>query len=812
MSRINFAPNLFLGNQEIKNWWKFLVDDGYKAIFKKSVASFGFVVNAGEIFDDLKVVPGTQADRLTIKAGSLIDSNMNIINVPTDLVDQFTVPNDNLPYKIVISYAETTEEVGTVSVDLAGNLTGVGTKFTEVLRGAPYHPIKIKFLDASLNLSEYEVLEVISDTQAVLNAPNTLAVENDLTYGVVGTFSPGIIPAASEKYPYRYDSNLLQLTTSPLLAGQEGNTHFILGTATNNGGSVTIVDTRGNYIFEFTQSSQNISLTSNPLLGVREIRWDGEYGDKGGGRVKVDWGFTSQDGEWTINQVTNVVVLSGGTGGIFATIGAITNDIFNGWRIYFSNGNYTNIVDTRQVGGSVQLDIEDSSISSSGSVVIVPPADLVMIRTESVKLTPPIGQLISVDVNGNINAPVGTTVDTDEIDVLNRSYLFPSLLGGGRIEVPYTGSNRFRISAKFIVGSSGKATDFIFINNGQYRNENNWDSNGVSTGNPLVFTTTYQSTVALFLNPENHYVKKAWLDKPNRFTELQSENFGDTVDNTANLLDLGDDGNNFNVNVVANDIKGIIEKPVGTKVFLFPNNPVTLKVEALDAAEILAGFVPIETTTGGTSIALTQDDVVGLIKTATSWKVFLVPLTQQLPQVAPPVGSITMWDGSFAGNFDATGLGIVPNLAGWAICNGNNGTPDLRGRFIVGAINSVPSTDAPNLDTEVDPTEPGNTNFAMGGTGGEQKHTLTESEMPTHNHTLTDPGHNHTNGDFDQLLRVTGTDTQTDNDSTANEPDIVQSGTMQSSTTGITLADAGGDEAHENLPPYYVLAYIKRIA
>ena len=51
--------------------------------------------------------------------------------------------------------------------------------------------------------------------------------------------------------------------------------------------------------------------------------------------------------------------------------------------------------------------------------------------------------------------------------------------------------------------------------------------------------------------------------------------------------------------------------------------------------------------------------------------------------------------------------------SGWAICNGQNGTPDLRNRFIVG-------TGAYNL----------------GNTGGANSVTLTATQMPNHAHGL----------------------------------------------------------------------------
>ena len=67
-----------------------------------------------------------------------------------------------------------------------------------------------------------------------------------------------------------------------------------------------------------------------------------------------------------------------------------------------------------------------------------------------------------------------------------------------------------------------------------------------------------------------------------------------------------------------------------------------------------------------------------------------------------PVGGIIMWSGD---------SGHIPD--GWALCNGQNGTPNLSGKFVVGYS-------ASDLD------------YAIGKTGGEAKHRLSESEMPSH--------------------------------------------------------------------------------
>ena len=52
--------------------------------------------------------------------------------------------------------------------------------------------------------------------------------------------------------------------------------------------------------------------------------------------------------------------------------------------------------------------------------------------------------------------------------------------------------------------------------------------------------------------------------------------------------------------------------------------------------------------------------------------------------------------------------------SGWALCDGKNGTPDLRNRFIVGA----------------------GSNYEVGNVGGVDSVSLTEAQMPEHNHTI----------------------------------------------------------------------------
>lgn len=208
--------------------------------------------------------------------------------------------------------------------------------------------------------------------------------------------------------------------------------------------------------------------------------------------------------------------------------------------------------------------------------------------------------------------------------------------------------------------------------------------------------------------------------------------------------------------------------------------------------------------------------------------------TTAFVQAAIPSGVILLWSGSVA---------TIPS--GWALCNGSNGTPDLRNRFVVGAGStySVGDTGGANtvtLDSTMIPSHT-HTVTTTGSASSENAHTHTFSGTTvsdgSHTHSITDPGHQHLTGSY--IARpVTGTSSvYGTNDPT---PDAGDQYTV-SNTTGITInsagahthtysgttssqaahthtltlsstaASTGGGLAHENRPPYYALAYIMRL-
>jgi len=89
--------------------------------------------------------------------------------------------------------------------------------------------------------------------------------------------------------------------------------------------------------------------------------------------------------------------------------------------------------------------------------------------------------------------------------------------------------------------------------------------------------------------------------------------------------------------------------------------------------------------------------------------------------------------GSIAGKFDSTGAG----LGEWEkiyLCNGNNGTPDKRGRVSVGTTTGMGGG---TLDSSVDPSVSGNPSYSLGTKYGVNTVVLSTAQIPSHNHLAT---------------------------------------------------------------------------
>jgi microcystin-dependent protein len=161
-----------------------------------------------------------------------------------------------------------------------------------------------------------------------------------------------------------------------------------------------------------------------------------------------------------------------------------------------------------------------------------------------------------------------------------------------------------------------------------------------------------------------------------------------------------------------------------------------------------------------------------------------------------PIGGIMMWNGTF--NSDGT----VPGYEEWEICDGTNGKPDLRGRFIISSTYGTSNVG-----------DLGTITYELEGIGGLQSVSLTESEIPAHTHTTSTQGsHNH------YFSIYSGNDFYFEYQGrtyTLAADDIgFQSATNYTNSSGAhshVFSSIGSGISHENRPPYYVLAFIIRV-
>ena len=157
----------------------------------------------------------------------------------------------------------------------------------------------------------------------------------------------------------------------------------------------------------------------------------------------------------------------------------------------------------------------------------------------------------------------------------------------------------------------------------------------------------------------------------------------------------------------------------------------------------------------------------------------LNPLVQ-IQRAVVPVGGIMMWSGA---------INAIP--AGWKLCDGQNGTPNLSGKFIVGYDAADPDYDA------------------IGKNAGAKVVTLTEAQMPahTHNGNVNIPPHKHTLPN--NVIGVGGNSSNALTNKNNTGHTIVNETSLSGGQNAtITTASKGGGQSHENRPPYFTLAYI----
>ena len=201
------------------------------------------------------------------------------------------------------------------------------------------------------------------------------------------------------------------------------------------------------------------------------------------------------------------------------------------------------------------------------------------------------------------------------------------------------------------------------------------------------------------------------------------------------------------------DMTGGVTFPAGAGVALTCRGAVVTPVmaKADDDNHITLRFAPLAAEKEMISLVVRKN---GVSKTYTLYGTHNEPPVQ--PGSGVPAGCIVLWSGAASD---------IP--AGWHLCDGTSGTPDLRDRFVIGA---------------------GST-YAPGATGGNAQITLTENQLPAHKHTYSNAF-----GVISNYGMYNG------------GASVIESISSNSTDSG----SAGSGSPVDILPPYYALCYIMK--
>ncbi|MEM0938988.1 MAG: hypothetical protein AAGI25_04260 [Bacteroidota bacterium] len=314
----------------------------------------------------------------------------------------------------------------------------------------------------------------------------------------------------------------------------------------------------------------------------------------------------------------------------------------------------------------------------------------------------------------------------------------------------------------------------------------------IKSGKGSIGLGTIEPTSKLTINANNDQSSLSVVDNTEQYTKVfeVSQKEGDgilsirngkankSLDITSSSIlfeDRQDTSNIKSAKIVATeDALKIFGKTSGT-------NPSTKKVEILSEGGItIKGTLNIEGEISSENVASDAELGNGA---SSDKKIPTQKAVKTYVDTRLPKGLISMWSGK-----------EMPT--GWALCDGTNSTPDLSGKFIVGfAQNSEDYGE-------------------IGNTGGLDQVKLDKEHLPPHHHSGTtdvDGKHSHnisfkasknSNGDSLNTITMDGENHGTRSLTTDDTGEHSHS---------FQTDDTGGDQPHENRPPYYVLAYIMKL-
>ena len=173
--------------------------------------------------------------------------------------------------------------------------------------------------------------------------------------------------------------------------------------------------------------------------------------------------------------------------------------------------------------------------------------------------------------------------------------------------------------------------------------------------------------------------------------------------------------------------------------------------------------------------AYSQDTHKQFVKKASTW----IELGEATGGTIP-AGLIALWHG------------LIANIpSGWVLCDGANGTPDLRSKFVKGAAAATEAGDTGGAATHTH-ADHAALSHAGAAVDDHASHTHAYTEIVNHTHPVTDPGHTHV---ITELRNATTGGATTNIALTADTSSTIGTKVTGSRTTGVTTNNPAGGVA-----------------
>ncbi len=484
-NRLHFSENLFIDNLELRKFQDFIFEEGWEEIIKNKIGSFGVVKNnkIDQGFNNFKISQGTSLNgepTIVVNEGYCVgyDQNKNSIEIiKNEWTKPIVFPQNGQYYWVKIEPEINFIEKGVCSIDENGNLIGVGTEFTKVLRGQPNFPQVIRFyrldktdnytkIQSGLNPLEYTVAQVIDDQNVILQGD--FLNENSLYYEVVGTFTPGYIIPEEDKGIFRKNGCKISLvqenspTTEPNKPNHVVDREFFIYRIKYENGQMKIEDFR-NEIFKL-DSEFDIEYVSNlPIPNIGLVRVEFSQGStKENNNAIVEWGFFSNS--YDVFPGMGKITILNGSGGKFKTSNDFQNGDFDGFRIYVLDYIKNELNDDYYSSFEKIYKILNSQ--KNGTAI-----DLLLENFSPLDFIP---EYYSSGVNYTYGQKVSTTLGTHRLVVSSLSGISP-------------------VQPTYNNGTIYSTNQFVTFLNGTYRSLSNSNSGNTPDANPSFWELVWEN-------------------------------------------------------------------------------------------------------------------------------------------------------------------------------------------------------------------------------------------------------------------------------------------------------------------------------